>query len=111
MPYKGKKGCTFQGTPSAKSGVMCCPSKVDKYVTEFWGKRLPKDHDTELAKMQAAVNGWNWTPYLWDSLDWNYSLAQPDPLPNASLRKGSGDTAYRTTCANGIWWACLESNE
>ena len=26
------------------------------------------------------------------------SLAQPDPLPNASLRKGSGDTAWNDLC-------------
>ena len=33
----------------------CNPPKVDKYMSEFLGKRLPKEHDAELAKIQAAI--------------------------------------------------------
>ena len=33
----------------------CSPPKVDKYISEFLGKRLPKEHDAELAKIQSAV--------------------------------------------------------
>ena len=31
------------------------PPKVDKYVADFLGKRFPKDHDSELSRIQAAV--------------------------------------------------------
>jgi len=31
------------------------PPKVDKLMSEFLGKCLPKEHDTELAKIQSAV--------------------------------------------------------
>ena len=33
----------------------CSPPKVDKYISEFLGKRLPKEHDSELAKIQSAI--------------------------------------------------------
>ena len=33
----------------------CNPPKVDKYISEFLGKRLPKEHDSELAKIQSAI--------------------------------------------------------
>ena len=33
----------------------CSPPEVDKYMSEFLGKSLPKEHDTELVKIQAAV--------------------------------------------------------
>ena len=33
----------------------CSPPKVDKYISEFLGKHLPKEHDAELAKIQSAV--------------------------------------------------------
>ncbi len=35
--------------------VSCTPPKVDKYMADFLGKRLPKEHDSELAKIQASV--------------------------------------------------------
>jgi hypothetical protein len=31
------------------------PPKVDKYVSEFLGKKFPRDHDNELVKIQATV--------------------------------------------------------
>ena len=33
----------------------CSPPKVNKYISEFLGKRLTKEHDAELAKIQSAV--------------------------------------------------------
>ena len=33
----------------------CVPPKVDKYMSEFWGKRMSKERDSELAKIQSAV--------------------------------------------------------
>ncbi len=33
----------------------CVAPKVDKYMGDFLGKRLPKEHDAELAKIQTAV--------------------------------------------------------
>ena len=33
----------------------CVPPKVDKYMSEFLGKRLPKERDAEMAKIQSAV--------------------------------------------------------
>ena len=33
----------------------CVPPKVDKYMSEFLGKHMPKERDTELAKIQSAV--------------------------------------------------------
>ena len=33
----------------------CVPPKVDKYMSEFLGKCLPKERDAELAKIQSAV--------------------------------------------------------
>lgn len=33
----------------------CSPPKVDKYISDFLGKRLPKEHDSELAKIQSAI--------------------------------------------------------
>ena len=33
----------------------CSPPKVDKYMSDFLGKRLPKEHDSELAKIQSAI--------------------------------------------------------
>ena len=33
----------------------CNPPKVDKYISEFLGKRLSKEHDSELAKIQSAI--------------------------------------------------------
>ena len=33
----------------------CVPPKVDKYMSEFLGKRMPKERDSELAKIQSAV--------------------------------------------------------
>ena len=29
--------------------------RVDKYITDFLGKRMPKDRDAELMRVQAAV--------------------------------------------------------
>ena len=31
------------------------PPKVDRYIADFLGKRLPKEHDAELAKVQSAI--------------------------------------------------------
>ena len=31
------------------------PPKVDKYLQEFLGKCMPKEHDTELSKIQSAI--------------------------------------------------------
>ena len=33
----------------------CTPPNVDKYMVEFLGKRVPKEHDSELSKIQAAI--------------------------------------------------------
>ena len=33
----------------------CVPPKIDKYMSEFLGKRMPKERDSELAKIQSAV--------------------------------------------------------
>ena len=33
-----------------------------------------------------------------------YSLAQPDPLPNASLRRGSGDIAFNDLFPSPTFW-------
>ena len=35
----------------------CIPPKVDKFMAEFLGRRMPKDYDTELSKIQASVLG------------------------------------------------------
>ena len=34
---------------------MCTVPKVDKYMTEFLGKQLPKDNEAQLTKIQAAI--------------------------------------------------------
>jgi hypothetical protein len=33
----------------------CAPPKVDKYITDFLGKKFPKDQDSEAMKVQASV--------------------------------------------------------
>ena len=33
----------------------CSPPKVDKFMADFLGKRLPKDRDTELSRIQTAI--------------------------------------------------------
>ena len=33
----------------------CTPPKVDKFMSEFLGRRLPKDHEMELTKIQSAI--------------------------------------------------------
>ena len=33
----------------------CVPPKIDKYMSEFLGKRVPKERDSELAKIQSAI--------------------------------------------------------
>ena len=33
--------------------VSCVPPKIDKYMTDFLGKRLPKTGDSDLSKIQA----------------------------------------------------------
>ena len=33
----------------------CIPPRIDKYVSEFLGKRFPKDQDTRLNRVQSAV--------------------------------------------------------
>ena len=34
---------------------VCTVPKVDKYMTEFLGKQLPKDNEAQLTKIQAAI--------------------------------------------------------
>ena len=34
---------------------VCAPPRVDKFMTDFLGKRLPKERDHDLSKIQAAV--------------------------------------------------------
>ena len=33
----------------------CVPPKIDKYMSEFLGKHVPKERDSELAKIQSAI--------------------------------------------------------
>ena len=35
--------------------VSCTPPKVDKYMVDFLGKRLPRSHDSELSKIPSPV--------------------------------------------------------
>ena len=34
---------------------VCSPPKVDKYMSDFLGNKMPKDYDREFLKAQAAV--------------------------------------------------------
>ena len=49
-----EREANFREHPKADQ-ESCSPPKVDKYMSEFLGKSLPKEHDTELVKIQAAV--------------------------------------------------------
>lgn len=33
----------------------CTPPKIDKFISDFLGKRLPKERDAELSKIQTAI--------------------------------------------------------
>ena len=35
--------------------AFCNPPKVDRYMADFLGKRMPREHDNELVKLQSTT--------------------------------------------------------
>ena len=57
------------------------PPKVDKYAQDFLGKRMPKDHDTELSKIQSAILASIWPlTSAWQRLTEEGLEEEPDML-------------------------------
>jgi len=53
---KEEREAMFKDHPRPDISAATVP-KADKYITDFLGKRFPKDQDAELMKVQAAVLG------------------------------------------------------
>lgn len=51
---KEERDALFKEHPKPNLAV-CAPPKVDKFISDFLGKRLPKDQDQDLTKIQAAI--------------------------------------------------------
>lgn len=51
---KQEREALFKEHPRPDTAVCVVP-RVDKYITDFLGRRMPKDRDAELMKIQAAV--------------------------------------------------------
>ena len=51
---KEEREALFKENPKPDLPV-CSPPKIDKFITDFLGKKLPKEHDQDLAKTQAAI--------------------------------------------------------
>ena len=55
MSVKAGKGSPVQGVSTTRYSSVCAVPRVDKYITDFLGRHIPKDRDAELMKIQAAV--------------------------------------------------------
>ena len=51
---KQEREALFKEHPQPDTAVCVVP-RVDKYITDFLGRRMPKDRDAELMRIQAAV--------------------------------------------------------
>ena len=64
----------------------CTLPKVDKFMTEYLGKYMPKDYDSELSKIQALVLGAHVRPLTtaWSHLVENGVEQDPGMIVQAS---------------------------
>ena len=51
---KDERDAFFKEHPKPNLAV-CAPPKVDKFIADFLGKKLPKEQDHDLTKIQAAI--------------------------------------------------------
>ena len=51
---KQEREALFKEHPRLDTAVCVVP-RIDKYITDFLGRRMPKDRDAELMRIQAGV--------------------------------------------------------